>query len=355
MTTWLKQSTATDVELGPFIDDTDGKTAETALTLSQADCLLIKNGGASAQKNDATSATHLAGGHYKVPLNTTDTNTLGRLRLYVNESGALPVWRDFMVLPAMIYDSLVAGSDVLDASVTQWTGTAVATPTTAGVPEVDITHWNGTAVATPDTAGYPKVTIKDGTGTGELDTASGLVTLTSTSRAAIVDEVWDEALSGHVAAGSAGDALGDAAAAGSGDLVTIDGSATAVANLKADYDGTGYNKANSAIGTAAAVTGIVSANLLQIGGSQTSREKLAYIVNFATYGTVGAGSLTTTTCSTNLTEATNDHYNGLLLHFLTGALAGQSTLVTDYNGSTKVLTFAAVTDTPAQNDTFILV
>ena len=40
MTTWLKQSTATDVELGPFVDDTDGKTAETGLTISQADCSL---------------------------------------------------------------------------------------------------------------------------------------------------------------------------------------------------------------------------------------------------------------------------------------------------------------------------
>ncbi len=124
MTTWLKQSTATDVELGPFVDDTDGKTAETGLTISQADCQLIKNGGAAAQKNDATSASHLAGGHYKVPLNTTDTNTLGRLRLYVNESGALPVWRDFMVLPANIYDSLVGGSDYLDVNTVQAAGTA---------------------------------------------------------------------------------------------------------------------------------------------------------------------------------------------------------------------------------------
>ncbi len=124
MTTWLKQSTATDVELGPFVDDTDGKTPETGLTISQADCQLIKNGGAAAQKNDATSASHLAGGHYKVPLNTTDTNTLGRLRLYVNESGALPVWRDFMVLPANIYDSLVGGSDYLDVNTVQAAGTA---------------------------------------------------------------------------------------------------------------------------------------------------------------------------------------------------------------------------------------
>lgn len=110
---WLKQSTAADVELGPFVDDTDFKSVETALSLAQADCLLIKNGGAGAQKNSATSAAHLGGGHYKVPLDTTDTGTLGRLRVYVNKAGALPVWRDFVVLPANVFDSLVGGSDRL--------------------------------------------------------------------------------------------------------------------------------------------------------------------------------------------------------------------------------------------------
>jgi hypothetical protein len=41
--------------------------------------------------------------------------------------------------------------------------------------EVNVTQWNGTAVATPDTAGFPKVTIKDGTGTGEIALTSGKV------------------------------------------------------------------------------------------------------------------------------------------------------------------------------------
>lgn len=45
-------------------------------------------------------------------------------------------------------------------------------------PAVDVTKWSGTAVASPDTAGYPKVTIKDGTGTGEIDTDAGSVTST---------------------------------------------------------------------------------------------------------------------------------------------------------------------------------
>ena len=104
--------------LGPFVDDTDGKTTEEALTLSQADLHLSKNGAASAQKNDATSATHRYGGNYMVDLDATDTNTLGHLRVMCKESGALPVIADFMVVPANVYNSLVSGSDNLEVDTT---------------------------------------------------------------------------------------------------------------------------------------------------------------------------------------------------------------------------------------------
>lgn len=114
--TWLKQSTAATIVLGPFVDDTDGVSAETSLTISQADVRLSKNGGAFAQKNDATSATHMENGYYSCPLNTTDTNTLGRLRVAVSESGALPVWVDFMVVTAQVWDSLF-GADRLQVDV----------------------------------------------------------------------------------------------------------------------------------------------------------------------------------------------------------------------------------------------
>ena len=130
MTTWLKQSTATDVEIGAFVDETDGKTPETGLTIAQADCQLIKNGGAAAQKNDATSATHLVGGHYKVPLNATDTGTLGRLRLVVNETGALPMWRDFMVVPANVWDSFF-GADRLQVHADEITAGLITAATIA--------------------------------------------------------------------------------------------------------------------------------------------------------------------------------------------------------------------------------
>jgi hypothetical protein len=116
MPSWLKQSTAVDIGVGPFLDDTDGKTAETALTITQPDIRLKKNGGAWAQKNAAQTLSHEEAGWYEVSLDTTDTNTLGILIVAIHESGALPVWKEYMVVPANAYDSLVAGSATLSSS-----------------------------------------------------------------------------------------------------------------------------------------------------------------------------------------------------------------------------------------------
>jgi len=109
---WLKQSTAISLRIGPFLDSTDGNTAETGLTISQADVRLSKAGGDFAQKTEATSCTHDELGYYICPLDATDTATLGMLKLAVHESGALAVWHTFMVVPANVFDSLF-GSDKL--------------------------------------------------------------------------------------------------------------------------------------------------------------------------------------------------------------------------------------------------
>lgn len=113
---FLKKSTAVTITFGPFVDSTDAVTPETALGLVQADVRLSKNGGAYAQKNDATAPAHQENGHYSVVLNATDTNTLGFLRVAVYKAGALPVWADFDVIPAQVWNSLVDGSDQLDVS-----------------------------------------------------------------------------------------------------------------------------------------------------------------------------------------------------------------------------------------------
>lgn len=119
---YLKQSTSVDVPIGPFLDEVDARTAETALTITQPDIRLKKNGANWAQKNAAQTLSHEENGFYEVTLDATDTGTLGLLRLAVFESGALPVWEDFMVVTANVYDSLFS-TDVLDVSVTQVNGT----------------------------------------------------------------------------------------------------------------------------------------------------------------------------------------------------------------------------------------
>lgn len=56
----------------------------------------------------------------------------------------------------------------------------VVYPQEADDIRASVTYWSGSAVASPDTAGYPKVTLKSGTGTGEVSLSSGLVTLAAT-------------------------------------------------------------------------------------------------------------------------------------------------------------------------------
>lgn len=124
---WVKQSTATILKLGPFVDSTDAVTPETGLSIAQADIQISKNGGAFAQTSDASpTTTHDADGWYPIPLTATDTNTLGTIKVQVAMSGALPVWAECMVLPAVAYDSLVAGSDTLDVNITSISGGGAA-------------------------------------------------------------------------------------------------------------------------------------------------------------------------------------------------------------------------------------
>lgn len=155
---FLRQSTAVTVPIGPFSDATDGFTDEVGLTLTQADHRLSKNGGAFAQKNEASSSSHAENGHYLCALDATDTDTLGRLAMRVIDTGARPVYHEFMVVPANVWDSMF-GSDKLQVDAQEWLGAVIATPTVAGVPEVDVTHWLGTTPATPTVAGVPEVDV----------------------------------------------------------------------------------------------------------------------------------------------------------------------------------------------------
>lgn len=108
----LRANTAVDILIGPFVDDTDGKTAETGLTI---DVELSKLGQALANKSDATAPVHDAAGdidgYYNCELDTTDTNTEGTLTVVCFAAGALPVRHDFMVLAEAAWDSKYVAKD----------------------------------------------------------------------------------------------------------------------------------------------------------------------------------------------------------------------------------------------------
>jgi hypothetical protein len=107
---YLRQSTASQSRaIGPFLDDTDFKTAETGLTIANTDIKLVVNGGASANKNSG-GGTHRVNGVYGVTFDATDTATVGEIQVSVVVAGALPVFDKFVVLEEAVYDALFAAS-----------------------------------------------------------------------------------------------------------------------------------------------------------------------------------------------------------------------------------------------------
>jgi hypothetical protein len=112
----LRQSTARTLKLGPFLDRTNAADRETALTIAAADVLISKNDGAFAAKNDTGAGTHTSRGHYDVPFNVTDTNTLGRLDIDIENANALPFNCTAWVFQANVYDALFAGLEYLEVT-----------------------------------------------------------------------------------------------------------------------------------------------------------------------------------------------------------------------------------------------
>lgn len=95
-------------------------------------------------------------------------------------------------------------------------------------------------------------------------------------------------------------------------------------------------------------------------GSPTSFDNLAKSAGQIIQGTVDNTAHTPTTTefeADDITEATADHYNGRIVIFTSGALAGQATDITDYALATGRghFTVTALTEAPANNDTFVIV
>lgn len=175
----LKQSTASqEVPLGHFVDSTDGNTEETGLTINNTDIKIWKAGATTLANKNSGGGTHISNGIYYATLDATDTDTAGPLVIFVHVSGALTVRLQCVVYPANVYDSMFS-TDKL---------------------EVDVTQWGGSAIATPAISGNPVVTLNATQSAYAPSKAGDAMTLT----AAAVDLIWDELQSGHSTAGSFG-------------------------------------------------------------------------------------------------------------------------------------------------------
>lgn len=274
---YLKQNTDQYVTIGALIDKSDGFTTKDNATVTNLNYVLSisTHSGASTHVSGTLSATASNdwgcaaighGGMYDVKIPDSDINFVGSCTLCIYYATSyLPVWHEFMVVPANVWDSLM-GTDLLDVSVTQLGGVAQSLtdlkdfadtgydPSTHKVQGVVLTDTVTTLTGnTPqtgdayavvksggagDTAAIKTMTDKIGTVTNSGGTAtigailgdfanSALVTrvadlhtdvadihtdigaLTIPTAAAIADAVWDEAIADHSGAGKTAQAVSD--------------------------------------------------------------------------------------------------------------------------------------------------
>lgn len=276
---YLRQNTAVRITVGPFFDKTDGITPETGLTVtnckltfmvddddnSAANLIIDASATASGGNNDMIHVSGDDAGFYDLKLTQAQTNYVGRAMLAITDAANhCPVFHEFMIVPANVYDSLfgtdklqvdsveissdpnaadnleaacdgntynVGGGAIVAASVTTKTGYQLAAD-----QEVNATKIGGTSQTGRDLGA--SVLISPGTGAGQLDVTSGVIkanlaqilgtalTETAGQIAAAFKKVFDVA-SPVFTAGSVNQ-TGDAYGKVDTEIATIDGKIDAI-------------------------------------------------------------------------------------------------------------------------------
>jgi len=117
---WAKQSTAATLIVGPILDSTGAEYTGAVI----GDLSISKNGGTLTALAAAATLTHIANGQYTLVMTTGNLDTLGRLQITCNKSTYQMPPIGLNIVPAMVFDSLVLGSDRFDANVTHVGDTA---------------------------------------------------------------------------------------------------------------------------------------------------------------------------------------------------------------------------------------
>jgi len=201
---FLRQNTAVRITVGPFFDKTDGVTPEVGITVTSckltmmvddddntaANLIIDAAPSASGGSNDMVHVTNDDAGFYDLELTAAQTNYVGRAMIAITDAAThCPVFHEFMIVPANVYDSLF-GTDKLQVDAVEissdstaadnceadYDGTGYAGGTI--VKKADTTKILGTAL-TETSAGYLAAGFKK-----LLDVASPVFTLASVNQSA---------------------------------------------------------------------------------------------------------------------------------------------------------------------------
>ena len=159
---YLRQNTAVTIQLGPFVDETDGNTFENGLSIGAADVLISKNHGNFAAKSDVTVPASTGNGRYSGVLAAADVDTLGHYEVQVQVAGALYWKKSFTVISQDEYDAKVAGTGVRAANVTQVNGVVAAAQKLAQIAEFG-DYLDGAVWLDSDSGNSGQVAGEDGT------------------------------------------------------------------------------------------------------------------------------------------------------------------------------------------------
>jgi hypothetical protein len=185
--------------------------------------------------------------------------------------------------------------------------------------------------------------------------SDGSATWNATALASINAEV-DTALNTAIPGGPTANSINERIAA-LDDHVTADYTATEKAAIDLLDDANGLVNIHDTLDTVATYvdTEVAAIKVVTDALTAAAATKMALSAGTIVTGAAAAGTLSTTQMTTDLTEATDDHYNGRIIIWTSGVLQNQATDITDYDGATKKLTFTAVTEAPTAADTFIIV
>jgi hypothetical protein len=310
------------VNIMPLIDDTDFKTIEGAVAYNAAGMALYWHFVTSAGAYTLTAVTPTTAGNY----DWTDQGAAGIYTIEIPASGGASINNDTEgygwftgvctgVLPwrgpvigfreAAINDALCDGGDNLDVNTVQWLGTACATPTVAGVPEVDLTHVAGATTNVSALATNVDAILTDTAVIGAA--GAGLTALATQASVNTIDDFLDTEIAAILA--DTNELQTDWVNGGRLDLI--------LDIIAAD--------------TTTDIPALIATAQADLDNIQTR------LPTVLVSGTSDSGS-TTTLVDAARTEATTDHWRGMVLVMTSGTNAGLGRLITGFNAATDTIT-----------------